>query len=259
MSLLELEQVSVALGKARVLREVSFRVGSGEFIGLIGPNGAGKSTLLRAIIGLVPSEGAISSGGRALDRMSAPERARLLSYLPQEREIAWPVTVERLVQLGRAPYLRAFARPGPRDRDAVAGAMARMDVGLFADRPATDLSGGERARVLIARALAQEAPLLLADEPAAGLDLSHRIELMKTFAGIARDGSSVIACLHDLGSAARWCNRLILLDKGAIVADGEPECVLTVERIRSVYNVEAQIIETAHGIAVHPVDVRYNK
>lgn len=255
MTLLALSSLSAELGGKTVLRDVALTVEEGEFVGLIGPNGAGKSTLLRTILGLTPSQGNIELGGQAAASMSAAQRARLVSYLPQEREIAWPVTVERLVGLGRAPHLPPFARPGAADEAAVRDAMRRMDVEDFATRRATELSGGEKARVLIARALAQEAPLMLADEPTAGLDPAHQITLMRVFAGLAKEGRSVIACLHDLGLAARWCSRLVLLANGSIVADGPPRDVLTAARLRDVYGIQAYLGEDGGGLVVHPLDL----
>lgn len=253
MTLLSVQNLSADLGKRQVLHGVSFDVNAGEFVGLIGPNGAGKSTLLRALLNIVPSHGDISFAGQT--QLKPGEQARLVSYLPQEREIAWPVTVERLVALGRAPYVSAFSSPGERDLAAIRAAMVRMEIEEFADRPATELSGGEQARVLIARALAQEAPLMLADEPTAGLDPAHQIALMKTFAGLASEGSSVVACLHDLGLAARFCTRLLLLEGGRIVADGSPRKVLTQERLRAIYKVETFLAEHEGGLVVQPLDL----
>ncbi|MEO3389433.1 ABC transporter ATP-binding protein [Mesorhizobium sp. CAU 1741] len=255
MSLLRITDLRASLGGRSVLNGVSLAIGAGEFVGLIGPNGAGKTTLLRAILGLTASSGVIELDGRATSAMSARERARLVSYLPQEREIAWPVSVRRLVELGRAPHLPAFARVSAADVDAVDRAIQRMEIGAFANRPATELSGGEKARVVIARALAQEAPLMLADEPTAGLDPAHQISLMRVFSGLAQEGGSVVACLHDLGLAARWCTRLVLLDAGTIAADGAPGAVLSPDRLRDVYNIEAFIKEGAGGMIVHPLDL----
>jgi iron complex transport system ATP-binding protein len=130
-----------------------------------------------------------------------------------------------------------------------------MEIHDFRDRPATELSGGEKARVLIARALAQDAPLLLADEPAAGLDPSHQITLMKTFSALAGEGHAVVASMHDLGLAARWCSRLILIDSGVIVADGPPRAVLTADRLRSVYDIDAYLGEAAGRPIVQPLDL----
>lgn len=255
MTLLSAKKLHAALGGRPVLNGLSFCVGEGEFVGLIGPNGAGKSTLLRAVLGLTDASGDIEISGRGAALMSARERAHHIAYLPQEREIGWPVSVEMLVSLGRAPHRPAFAGLDSADREKIEQAMQRMELEEFRHRPATELSGGERARVLIARALAQDASLLLADEPTAGLDPSHQIALMRLFAELAGEGRGVVASLHDLSLAARWCTRLILLDKGAIVADGAPRDVLTRERLRSVYGVEAHFGEAGGSLLVVPLDM----
>jgi iron complex transport system ATP-binding protein len=256
VTLLAAKGLHVSLGGKPVLHGLSFALNEGEFVGLIGPNGAGKSTLLRASLGLLPSTGEVTVAGRASSAMPARERALHVAYLPQEREIGWPVSVETLVSLGRSSRKRGLAGLDAIDRAKINEAMARMEIGEFRHRAASDLSGGEKARVLIARALAQDAPLLLADEPTAGLDPSHQIALMRLFWELAAEGRSVVASLHDLGLAARWCSRLILLDHGLIVADGAPKDVLTVERLRSVYGVDAYLGEAEDGgMLVVPLNV----
>jgi iron complex transport system ATP-binding protein len=253
--LLTVRDLRAELGGKTVLRGVSLDVAAGEFVGLIGPNGAGKSTLLRAALGLIANRGDIKLAGRESRSLTAQERALCVSYLPQEREIAWSMTVEQLIWLGRAPHRAAFRPRSSEDNDAVEAAMMAMEVDAFRLRPANALSGGEKARVLAARALAQRAPLLLADEPTAGLDPAHQIALMRNFRELANGGGGVVACLHDLGLAARWCTRLILLDEGLIVADGDPRSVLTPERLRSVYHVETFNAEHAGGMIVQPYDL----
>jgi iron complex transport system ATP-binding protein len=255
VSLLSVSDLRVSLGGKPVLNGLSFDITAGEFVGLIGPNGAGKSTLLRACLGLLRSEGRVTVAGHGVSAMTADGRARHMAYLPQERDIAWPVSVEMLVSLGRAPYRPAFAGLGAADAEVIERAMRRMEVEEFRGRAATELSGGEKARVLIARALAQDAPLLLADEPTAGLDPSHQIGLMRIFAELASEGHGIVASMHELGLAARWCSRLILLDGGRIVADGPPRDVLTAARLRSVYGVEAYLAEVAGSMIVQPLDV----
>ena len=239
MSLLGVSELSVTLGRHRAVDGVTLSVEPGECVGLIGPNGAGKTTLLRAALGLLPAGGARSLGGAALSTLPAAERARRAAYLPQAREIAWSLTVETIVGLGRLPHRGLGAGLSRADRAAIDRAMARMDVAGFAARPATTLSGGEHARVLLARALAQETPLLIADEPTAGLDPAHQIAAMETFAALAREGRGAVVSLHDLGLAARWCTRLVLMERGCVVADGPPDAVLTPERLAATYGVTA--------------------
>lgn len=259
MTLLSVSSLSASLSGKPVLKDISFAVRAGEFVGLLGPNGAGKSTLLRSILGLTPSQGEVAVSNRPAAALSMAERARLVAYLPQEREIAWGMAVEELVSLGRTPHRRAFAGLGLDDHAAIQRAMRRMEVEHLRHRAATELSGGEKARVLIARALAQDAPLLLADEPTAGLDPSHQIALMRIFAKLAEEGHAVIASLHDLGLAARWCSRLVLVDRGSTVADGPPPAVLSPERVRQVYGVEAYFGEAAGKMILQPFDVMAGK
>ncbi|MEM6905067.1 MAG: ABC transporter ATP-binding protein [Pseudomonadota bacterium] len=249
MTALVIENLSVALGGHPVLRDVSLRVSSGECVGLLGPNGAGKSTLLRAALGLIPAQGRSS-----LRDLAPRERAQAAAWLPQAREIAWEVTVETLVSLGRAPHRHPSMPLSPEDNAAVARALQRTGTEAFSPRIATELSGGEQARVLLARALAQETPLLLADEPIASLDPAHQISTMETFAELAAEGRMVVTALHDLGLAARWCTRLVLLDRGQVVADGPPERVLTAENLAQVYGIAAHIAEGPQGLVVQPLE-----
>jgi iron complex transport system ATP-binding protein len=252
MTLLALRDVTVRRGPCPVVDGVSARIGEGELVGLIGPNGAGKTTLMRAALGLIRAEGGIKLGGTPLAALSVRARALRAAYLPQDREIAWPVRVQTLVALGRTPHLPPGRAPGPADRAAVEAALDRMDLAGFRDRPATALSGGERARALIARALAQEAPLLVADEPAAGLDPAHQLQLMALLREMAGAGRGVVVSLHDLGLAARWCDRLLLMHQGRLVAEGPPEAVLTAERLAAVYGITAHLGRDEHGPLILP-------
>ncbi len=255
MMLLDVENLTASLGGRPILNGISFSVTTGEFVGLIGPNGSGKSTLLRAVLGLIPSKGALAFGVSDTVRLSARERAHQIAYVAQDREIAWAVSVYMLVTLGRAPHRANFATLSARDREIVERAMVHMKVEEFRSRPATELSGGEKNRVLIARALAQDTPLLVADEPTAGLDPSYQIALVRLFVDHAARGRSVIASMHDLSLAARWCTRLLLIDAGKIVADGPPSAVLTPQTLRDVYGVEAYFGKAAGGLLIQPIDL----
>lgn len=250
MNLLTLSGLSATRGNRPVIEDVSLTIAPGEFIGLIGPNGAGKTSLMRAALGLLPAEGSSS-----LAAQPPAERARSASWMPQDREIAWPMSVETVIALGRLPHLPAGARLSDADRAAVDAAVARMGLETFRSRIVTQLSGGEQARVLIARALAQTTPLLMADEPIAGLDPGSQIATMDVFANLAREGHSVVASLHDLGLAVRHCTRLVLLNRGRLVADGPASDVLTHDNLHQVFGVSAFFQETEHGPVFQPLEV----
>ena len=247
MSLLSLEALTVKRGPCPVVDSVSLEIAPGECVGLIGPNGAGKTTLMRAALGLMKHEGRSS-----LTDLPARDRARAAAWLPQAREIAWPVTVETLVALGRLPH---DSRAGDLRAEAVLRALDRMSLTAFAQRRATELSGGEQARVLIARALAQEAPLLMADEPIAGLDPAAQIATLRVFQDLAEEGHAVLVSLHDLTLAARHCTRLILLDRGRIAADGPPLEVLSEARLAEAFHLRGHMLDTADGPLLQALDV----
>ena len=242
---LSLRDLTVRRGHKTVLNRASLTAAAGEFIGLIGPNGAGKSTLMRAALGLIAADGTSS-----LAALSPSSRAKAAAWLPQDRHIAWPVSVETLIALGRTPYGR---RPGPTDAQAVALAMARTNVAGLRKRLVTTLSGGEQARVLLARVLAQDTPILIVDEPISGLDPAHQLAAMELFAALAAEGRIIIASLHDLGLAARYCARLVMLDQGRIVADGPPLQVLEAERLTRVFGVSAYVAQTPAGLVFQAI------
>lgn len=242
-----LDAVSVALGRRTVVREISATLRGGELVGIIGPNGAGKSTLVRAMLGLAPvSGGNVRIDERPLAGLSRRDLARTLAYLPQGQTLHWPLDVERLVALGRLPHLAPMTTIGAEDRRIIARAMERADVLALRNRVATQLSGGERARALLARALAVGAPGLVADEPLASLDPGHQIDVMTLLAREAQGGALVVAVLHELTMAARYCDRLLLIDHGRLIADGTPAEVLTPDRLRAIYGIEA-LVETRDG------------
>jgi iron complex transport system ATP-binding protein len=250
-----IDNLSVELGRRIVVNEVSAIVGAGELVGIIGPNGAGKSTLVRAMLGLAqPSGGEVRIDGAPVAGLAPRDVARALAYLPQGQTLHWPLSVERLVTLGRLPHLAPMSRIGAVDRDAVREALDRADVGHLADRIATELSGGERARVMLARALAVGARGLVVDEPLAALDPGHQIDVMRLLAREAGQGALVVAVLHDLTMAARYCSRLLLIDRGRLVADGTPGEVLTEARLEAVYGIRAMIDLKGMAPMVVPLD-----
>ena len=245
MSLLTLDKLSVFRGGCPVVDSVSLAIEHGDFIGLIGPNGAGKTSLMRAALGILEHKGSSS-----LAVMPQSDRAKQAAWLPQDREIAWGLSVRDLVGLGRLP----FGSIQKNDRH-VEAAIIKMELTTFSDRIATQLSGGEQARILIARALAQDTPILLADEPTASLDPANQISTLKTFSELAQDGRGIIASIHDLGLAARYCTKLALLHRGKLVAFGSADAVLTPDNLRTVFSIEAHYEETKEGIIFQPLSV----
>ncbi|WP_336968516.1 ABC transporter ATP-binding protein [Sphingobium aromaticiconvertens] len=255
MVTIQLDSVSVSLGRRQVVRDVSAALEPGRLVGIIGPNGAGKSSLLRVMLGLIPA----SSGNALIDskpvaQMARAAVARKVAYLPQGQTLHWPLSVERLVALGRLPHLAPMSSLASDDLAAVDRALDRADVTNLRYRIATDLSGGERARALLARALAVEAPALVVDEPLASLDPGHQIDVMALLRRQADAGALVVAVLHDLTMAARYCDRLLLMHGGSLVADGAPMEVLTAERLRSVYGIDALIDTSGAAPMIVPMD-----
>ncbi len=235
---LETKGLSVAIRERQLVADASIHVASGELVGLIGPNGAGKSTLLRAMLGIRETTGGtVTLDGRDFLAMSSRERARAVAYLPQERRVEWRLPGYDIVMLGRYPHQEGFGGPTPEDRAAVDCALEAVDGRELIDRPVSVLSGGERSRILLARALAVEAPLLLVDEPIAALDPYHQLHVMEILRQRTREGVGVLAIIHDLALAARFMDRLVLMNEGQIVADGPPASVLTPERVAAVYRI----------------------
>ncbi len=240
--LLEGAGVGFRAGDRQLLKDVSLVLHPGEMVGLIGPNGAGKSTLLKVLSGLwKAATGQIMLCGQPLSSYRPRQIARLIGQVGQSNVLDAPFTVRDVVLMGRNPYLGRFEIERPQDRQIAEEAMRATHTLALADRAITTLSGGERQRTFLARALAQEPSILLLDEPTSNLDIRHQIDILATVQRLAHQrGLGVLIAIHDLSLAARFCDRLILMCEGALIAEGTPEAVLAPEHLASAFGVQAQ-------------------
>ena len=239
-SIISLVGVSAAYRGREVIHAVDVSIVPGERLAIVGPNGAGKSTLLRLIAGTIPARsGRVLLGGDPVDRLDRAAVARRVAAVPSVASLPFAMTVEEVVALGRLPHQATFRGPREADRVAVAAAIERAGIGHLVGRDARELSLGERQLVLLAVAVAQSTPILLLDEPTVHLDLRHRVEAMELLVDLnERDGTTVVAVLHDLALAAHFFPRLLIVDGGRLVADGSPAAVLTDDAIRAVFGVD---------------------
>lgn len=230
-------------GSIQALKSVSFEVGEGDFLGIIGPNGSGKTTLLRCITKVLnPRVGTILLDEKDVSCISREEIAKMVGVVPQNSMLTFPFTVLDVVLMGRIPYLSRLARETKRDLKIAKTAMELTNIEHLADRDINELSGGEKQRVIIAKALAQEPEVILLDEPTLHLDINHQFEILELIKKLnGRKELTVIAVFHDLNLAARFCNKLLLLNSGKIHSVGSVEDVLTRENIEEVYHVNVKI------------------
>ena len=242
MSILKVERLVCGYQKTKpIIKELSFEVEEGEFLGIVGPNGSGKTTLLRALVGLIKIErGTVVISQHRLENLDRRELARRIAFVPQLMEPVEGFTVEEMVLLGRTPYLERFTFESADDYEAAKWAIEELKIENLKDRPITELSGGEFQRVAVARALAQEPKILLLDEPTSHLDIRYQIKICKLLRKL-RAHRSIVATFHDLNLASRFCSKLILLKNGEMVAEGSPEEVVTPENIWKAYRVKVTV------------------
>lgn len=242
---LAVEDVAFGYGRKMIIDGVSLEVTEGSLTGLVGPNGAGKSTLLRCMYGVLrPARGRVLLDDRSVSTLGRREIARLLGVVPQSCTPTFPVSVEQFVGMGRYARERFLGGATGEDARVVRSCLAELGIVELAPRPVDELSGGEFRRVLIAQALAQEPRILLFDEPVQQLDLLHQLEVMDFARSFTRrPGASGVVVLHDLGLAARYCDRLALLHDGRILASGTAREVLTASNLRTAYGVDAVVRE----------------
>ncbi|MFB6359720.1 MAG: ATP-binding cassette domain-containing protein [Halobacteriales archaeon] len=234
--MISIEDVAVELGGERVLEAIDLTVEAGRFVGLVGPNGAGKTTLLRTVNGLLePTAGQVSLDGDPVPALSSRELGRRVATVPQHTNLSFDFTVRQVVELGRHPRRPRFGGVDP-DPGAIERALRRTATDHLADRLINAVSGGERQRVLLARALAQAAPVLLLDEPTANLDVHHQVRTLGLVEDLVEsDDRTVVAAIHDLDLAARYCDELVLLSDGRTRISGPPPEVLTEEHLEAAF------------------------
>lgn len=245
---LSVSDLRVSLGPRRVLDGISAALQPGRVTAILGPNGSGKSTLVKALAGLLDTDsGHVRLGARQIARIDPRERARLVGYLPQDPSVHWDLGVSELVALGRLPHRSPFSGPSAEDRAAVETALEATGTGHLAERTAHQLSGGERARVLLARVLAGAPAWLLADEPLASLDPVHQLALLDQLRALAAGGMGVVIVLHDLVQAARAADEVLLLKEGRVVAFGPAREALAHQPLREAFGVEVMVVPDEQG------------
>lgn len=246
-----MEKGSLGYGREPVLTGLDFTLEAGECVGLIGPNGAGKSTLLKTLAGILPLQsGTLELEGKPLESWNRQALSRKVSYLPQDRELPFAYTAEQVVLMGRYPYLDWHQQEGSRERDLARDCLEVFGLGNLQERPVTNLSGGQRQRVLLSRILIQQTPVILLDEPTAELDLVYENTVLELSRHLARAGRTVVLSLHDIGQAARYCTRLLLLGQRKLLAQGTPEQVLRKKNLEAAYQVPFQVRQGEEGLEI---------
>jgi iron complex transport system ATP-binding protein len=231
--------LTVTYGDKTVLDGIDTKLTTNQLTGLIGPNGAGKTTLMRALLGLAPIRaGQVWYGDALAETYNSRERARIAAYMAQGAEIHWPMTARAIVELGRMPHRHPWRSLSPADKQCVEKAMRDTAITEFANRLVTSLSGGEKARVLLARTMAANTPFLFADEPAASLDPHYQLEMLSLLKRQVGPERGVVVVMHDLNLAQQYCDRLIVVSNGEIVADGTPDEVMTDQMLSRVFHVQ---------------------
>ncbi|KHS85870.1 Fe(3+) dicitrate ABC transporter ATP-binding protein FecE [Pectobacterium carotovorum] len=236
------QNLTAGYGDKRILDGLSLSLPAGKITALLGPNGCGKSTLLKCFAKLLtPESGTIQLNGKPLSAFSARQLSRHLALLPQQHLTPEGITVRDMVAYGRSPWLSLWGRLSPDDRQRVQLAMEKTHIVDLADKRLTDLSGGQRQRAFLAMLLAQDTPVVLLDEPTTYLDINHQVELMKLLRELNQAGKTVVTVLHDLNQASRYCDHLVMLAGGRVMAQGSPHEVMKPELLQRVFSIDAEI------------------
>ena len=241
---LDVQSLSVTLGENAILKDASFSIDSGEFVGIIGPNGSGKTTLLKALRGLYPTSGGdVLWDGKSISSLSDKEIAHHVAYMQQSVNVSFDYEAIDIVMTARYPYLKWWEQEGPEDKVIVEQAMKEVGVYHLRNRSVQSLSGGERQRVFLAKALAQQTEVLLLDEPTAALDLVYADDIFYEGRRLCDEGKTILIVVHDLELAAKYCTKLVLVSDGHIVDVGAPRDVLTAENLRNAFRLSAAVYD----------------
>ncbi len=242
--MLQVTDLHTGYEKTEIVHGVTFSVDRGEFVCVLGPNGCGKTTTLKTVLGLIkPMAGQIEMDGTSTIDMPEADRAKLFAYIPQNHTPPFPFTVADVVILGRTPYINKLARVSDKDKQVAYDCMERMGVIEFADRPYTQLSGGQQQLVLIARALTQEPDLLIMDEPTASLDFGNQQLVLQQMRNLADSGMSVLMVTHDPDHALFCAHRVIVMEEGRVITEGDPKKVLDTECLHRIYKTNVKVID----------------
>lgn len=252
--IMRVENIALQVDSANLLSNCNFEFFAGEFVGIIGPNGAGKSSLLKILAGVLePSSGNVwLTEQQTIRQLSAVARAKHIGYLAQQEKSAWPITVEDLILLSRLPWRdeKDIARLAPQLKIV----LEKTDTAHLSSRVVTTLSGGELQRVLLARVIMGDPEIIIADEPIAALDINHQLQVMELLKEFSAQQKKVVAALHDLSLAARFCDRIVLLQAGQVIANGNPVDVLTAEHLARVYGIKAHVECRDDCVIILPVE-----
>jgi len=244
MELIRADGITFGYSRSPVLHNVSLSVRKGEIVSLLGPNGSGKSTLLKVLLGLYrPGSGSVLLEGRPISRIAPKELAKRIAYVPQTHRMAFAYRVVDVVLMGRTPHKPFFSRYSRHDLDIALQALDRLSIGHLKDQSYTDISGGERQLTLIARALAQGADILVMDEPATSLDFGNQVRLLDQITGLSRLGFTFVKSTHFPDHAMWIADRVVMLQKGSVIADGKPSDVMNDESVCRLYNTEVSILK----------------
>jgi len=258
--IIKVEDLVYRYDSVNALDGLTFEIERGEFVGLVGPNGSGKTTLLNCLSKLyTPQNGYILLDGHDLRELTPLEGAKIYAVVPSEFPVDMNISIVDTVLLGRYPHFEGFWWENERDEEIALNAMEKLNVSGFADRKLGELSSGEKQRVMIAKALAQEAKVLLIDEPVAYLDLGYQLEIMEMLRNLANEGVTILAAMHQLNLAVKYCDKLIVLKQGRVVACGKPEEVVTQRLIEDVYGVKSIVQKIPEaGLVIIPLSTSNN-